>query len=401
MGKKTALKAVKAEPSSPSPVQNKLDAAIWELNTAFAERTDEIRGLFVSWLAGLHLLLLGPPGTAKSLLAECFAQVVAGGSLFRWLLTKFSTPEELFGPVSFSGLKADRFERVTTGKLPEAKVAFLDEIFKANSSILNSLLTALNEGLFFNGSRVVQVPLDICIGASNEYPEDPSLDALYDRFGCKYWVAYVADRDELSRLLTGTFKAPTIRFTEAERDELRAAVCAVPFGQAEADVLLDIKAAVEAEGFCPSDRTWIQVRKLVKAMAVLAGRDKIIPADFRILADALWREHKDRARLVEVIGNASDPYGSRAQSIIDEAKTLLRDLPDLSVLKSGQKTKFAIIDEAGKISTKLTALSKRVSEVADEAGDDNDSVRKASEFIAQSIVKADDVCRDALDHEEV
>src|SRR5262249_8007401 len=126
-----------------------------DLNSAFAEREREIRGLLLALLAREHVLLLGPAGTGKSALANCACAAIHGATFFQWLLTRFSSPEEMFGPVSLDGLKNDRFRRIPTGKLPEAHVAFLDEIFKANSAVLNSLLTALNERAFDNdGGRV-------------------------------------------------------------------------------------------------------------------------------------------------------------------------------------------------------------------------------------------------------
>ena len=402
MTKNTSLKAVEEgiNIGKASVARDKLTRAQDEMSDKFVEREAEIKGLFIAWLAGVHALLLGPPGTAKSLLARTFSDVVAGGSFFQWLLTKFSSPEELFGPVSFSGLKSDKFERVTTGKLPEAEVAFLDEIFKANSSILNALLTALNEGLFFNGTGTTKIPLQLCVGASNELPEDASLDALYDRFLLRFWVNPIADRDALSSLLTGGMSCPTVRISAAEAQELRYLVDAVPFEKADAKLLLDVKAAVEAEGFKPTDRTWVHCVQILKAAAVVEGRDKIIPADYRILADVLWREAKDRAKLAQVIGNSSDPYGSRAQAIADAAKSLLRELPDLSVLDNGQKTKWEVIDEAGKVSQKLTALKEKLDQVILEAGYGNPSLDDALDRVEKAIDVADGIASKAVDHKE-
>src|SRR5689334_13999586 len=116
------------------------------LTSTFPERESVVDGALAAVLAGEHVLLLGPPGTAKSALVRALAQAF-GGRYFERLVTKFSTPEELFGPISLKALEQDQFTRVTTDKLPEADFAFVDEIFKANSAILNSLLTLLNERL--------------------------------------------------------------------------------------------------------------------------------------------------------------------------------------------------------------------------------------------------------------
>src|SRR5205085_7549867 len=151
-----------------------------DLATRFAERKNVIDGAVCAVLAQEHVLLLGPPGTAKSALARAIAQAFSG-VYFERLLTKFSTPEELFGAVSLMALVQDRFARVVTGKLPEAEFAFVDEIFKANSAILNSLLTLVNERVFHNDGSPMRCPLVTMFGASNELPEGKELEALFDR----------------------------------------------------------------------------------------------------------------------------------------------------------------------------------------------------------------------------
>ena len=153
------------------------------LMAQFPERKDVIDGSLAAVLAGEHVLLIGPPGTAKSALVRCLAQVF-GGSYLERLLTKFSTPEELFGPISLKALEQDRFVRVTAGKLPEAEFAFIDEIFKSNSAVLNSLLSIVNERLFHNDSPI-HCPLVSLFGASNELPDGKELEALFDKAGVK------------------------------------------------------------------------------------------------------------------------------------------------------------------------------------------------------------------------
>ena len=149
---------------------NKLEEIRQALNSKFFEREKEVEGILVALLSRQHMLMIGPAGTAKSALSSELAKIIEGTVYFQWLLTKFSTPEEVFGPLSLKGLEQGVYKRITTSKMPEANLVFLDEIFKANSAILNSLLTLINERLFYNNGSPVQVPLMSVIGASNEYP---------------------------------------------------------------------------------------------------------------------------------------------------------------------------------------------------------------------------------------
>ena len=141
-----------------------------ELNEVVVERYDENHGLILALLTKANILFLGAPGVAKSMLVNRLTEHLDKGVIFDTLLTAFSTPEELFGPYSMNKIKEDKYERVITGMLPESDIAFLDEIFKANSSILNALLTVMNERRFRNGTKYLDLPLISLIGASNETP---------------------------------------------------------------------------------------------------------------------------------------------------------------------------------------------------------------------------------------
>src|ERR1043166_4602481 len=181
--------------------QDKLRKIREELQQMFLERAELIDGALAALLSAQHVLIVGPPGTAKSMLADELCRRISGATYFQWLLTKLTTPEELFGAVSLRALEADDYRRVTTHKLPEAHIAFLDEVFKANSSILNAILTLINERRFHNGRDVLDVPLITLFGASNELPEEDELQALYDRFLLRFVVDYIADDFRFLRML--------------------------------------------------------------------------------------------------------------------------------------------------------------------------------------------------------
>ncbi|HEY4222952.1 MAG TPA: AAA family ATPase, partial [Myxococcota bacterium] len=163
------------------PLKPRFDAVRRELEQKFLAKEEIIRLMLVAAVAGEHMVLIGPPGTAKSALIRAFARLM-DARYFEYLLTRFSEPNELFGPVDIQSFRSGSYRRVVTNMLPEAEIVFLDEAFKANSAILNSLLTLLNERRFNNGATVTKVPLISLYAASNEVPSSDNLDAIFDRF---------------------------------------------------------------------------------------------------------------------------------------------------------------------------------------------------------------------------
>ena len=206
-----------ATPTHRSPAataREKFAATRAEMAGALIERDDEIDLVLTALIAKEHVLLVGPPGCAKSLLLDALLRW-AGGSKFAILLTKYTVPEEVVGPVSLAGLKSDRYLRITSGKLPEADFAFLDEVFKASSAILNTLLRILNERTFDAGDGLAKkTPLKLCVGASNEWPSPETgkeLAALFDRFTFRKSVRPILTQAGRKRLLWERDHVPACR----------------------------------------------------------------------------------------------------------------------------------------------------------------------------------------------
>jgi MoxR-like ATPase len=312
--------ASETSPASGAPpdLAGKIRGATAALESGLVERETEVRLLLLAAFCGEHLLLLGPPGTAKSELGRRLSAVCGGASFFERLLTRFSVPEELFGPLSMRGLENDQYVRRTDGYLPTATVAFVDEVFKANSAILNSLLTILNERLFDNGNERVEVPLLCLVGASNELPESEELDALYDRFLLRCAVEQVsaaglgdllamraagaagagadssADSSETKRLESiGAMDQRCLSLTVEDFAGVKQAAeanVAVPPGVV--DLVVDLRDHLQNKCEPP---VYVSDRRLVKAIALLRvaaytnGRAMVSEFDCLLLANILWQ----------------------------------------------------------------------------------------------------------------
>jgi MoxR-like ATPase len=258
-------------PSDPHPVREKFATARKELSSALIERDEEVDLVLTALLANEHVLLVGPPGCAKSLLLDAVMGWM-NARRFSILLTKFTTVEEVMGPVSLTALKADRYRRVTTGRLPEAEVCFIDEIWKASSAILNTLLKVLNERVFENDGEAVRVPLKLCVSASNEWPSPDSgkeLTALLDRFLFRKSVRPIASQAGRQRLLWHRDHTPRLSaaITPVEVEQAHREVNAVPWSKEAKEALETILRELSREGVVPGDRRQFKAVTAVQAFA--------------------------------------------------------------------------------------------------------------------------------------
>jgi MoxR-like ATPase len=271
----TCTDSLPSSPALPSP--ERLRALLDTLGTGLLERDTEVRLALLAALAGEHVLLIGPPGTAKSELARRLHRAFADAPYFERLLTRFSTPEELFGPLSLKALEDDRYERLVDGFLPTAGVAFLDEVFKANSAILNALLTLLNEREFDNGTGRLRTPLVSVVGASNEVPADEALQAFHDRFLVRLPIAPVSDEafEDLLRLPDLPPAPVTQPIDAAERAAIRQTAARVPLGTEAVEALQRLRRTLDEARHGLSDRRWRQLVGLMRTAAATEGRAQV------------------------------------------------------------------------------------------------------------------------------
>jgi MoxR-like ATPase len=262
------------------------------------------------------------------MLAKELCRRLAGRRYFEWLLTKFTTPEELFGPVSLEALERGRYERITSGKLPEAEVVFLDEVFKANSAILNALLTVLNERRFYQGTQVLPVPLEVLLAASNELPDEDELAALYDRFLLRFTVGYIEQDARFAELLRRDTKEaeaagpPAASLSPAELLELQQAATEVRLPDGVVQELVAVRKKLGEEGVVASDRRYRQAVQVLKAAALLAGRDRVAISDLRWLEHMLWSDPEEKIAVRRVLSEIATGLEEEARKLLGHAQEI-------------------------------------------------------------------------------
>ena len=323
------------------------------LDQCFLDKQEIIRLLIISAIAGEHLILVGPPGTAKSALIRLFARLV-DARYFEYLLTRFTEPNELFGPVDMAAFRQGEYRRRVQGMLPEAEIVFLDEVFKANSAILNSLLSLLNERRYANGANVIQCPLLSVFGASNEVPNDDNLQALFDRFLLRVRSTNL-DSYHFHNLVQRGIANEMRQITGAEGD-IRPILSGEELHRVHGayDEVMSLSESflttykglvfqIRSEGISVSDRRVVKLTKLFAASALFDGRSEVCDADFFVLKH-IWNSLDQAEILDEIVTPVVDRYyhehpaerrfvGSVAG--LDELLSELKMIRDL--LTSGQQ----------------------------------------------------------------
>lgn len=356
-----------------------------EMKDELVERGVEIDLILACVIGRVHILMLGEPGVAKSMTADQFLSHVDGATMFSHLLNKQTPPDALVGPISFKAMKEDSFRRVTTQRLPEANLAFIDEIFKSNSVNLNLMLKILNERKFENNGGVVDVPLWSMIAASNELPghDKEELMAFADRIGVRRIVEPVRTDDGVRMILEGqlarnrgeSLSSSHTMLTVEEVEALQGACTEIDVPQRVLDKLVELRNKAEQENLHLSMRRVFEGVKICQATALLSERGEVKAEDLRLFEHILWNDPDELAIAQELTLDFAGTVGkqsARARSSYEEFQKRLSDAQSKMPADASDPPKEVINDLTG-IAAQLTKLNKQVQQdIADAVTEGHD-----------------------------
>ncbi|MFD7389208.1 AAA family ATPase [Streptomyces sp. NPDC059852] len=349
----------------------KLRTIIGELSERFYERDDVVRTLVVTLLAGQHSLMLGPPGTAKSELARDITGRVEGASYWEILLSKFTAPTRMFGPIDVGALARGEYRQVYEGRATTAHVAFIDEIFKCSTAALNETLGYLNERIYHpeNGGEPIRCPLIGAITASNELPDEEDAAAIYDRLLVRIEVGYLTDPSNFAALVRSVVRAPapasaptTIHLSELQ-DAVTRAVPAIEVPDAMVDAVCTLRAALRRKELIASDRRWRQAVSLLQASAYVDGRPEVTETDLPVLTHVLWNSPAERPVVEREVLHLVNPDAKEALDLADTLDELETQL-DAMAGQSREALSDWVIKNAH---NKLAMAGKRLEQLRTEA----------------------------------
>jgi len=363
-----------------------------ELNDLFQERRTAIRGIILATLSRTNILFLGSAGTAKSALTNQWNARISGGRYFSWLLTKFSSPEEILGPPSLTGLKEGKYLRVTKNKLPESTTAFLDEIFKANSSILNSLLTVLNERVFYNDGQ--PFPLDDLVtiaGASNEIPDsDDGLDAFFDRFLLKYYLKPIQEAAHFRKMLLSTSMEAPPKFTVTIEEILEAqkSVTEVKIPEVVINMVIKLRDKLRQDGVSVTDRTFKVALRVLKAETWLNGRTEATTEDMEVFKHICWYKPDQEKTVHSIILQLISPEKNKIMTLYEECQETAK-----SVFKAKEagKKQNALVEANKKIKDARVQIGKLKNDMEAKKQDTKEVEKMDSELEKLTIQMASEV----------
>ena len=368
-----------------------------EMNRGIYEKNTEISLSLLAALAGESVILLGPPGVAKSMVARQLKTAFRDARSFEYLMSRFSTPDEIFGPVSIQKLKtSDTYERAVEGYLPTADVVFLDEIWKAGPAIQNTLLTVINEKIFRNGNREMHLPLKLLVAASNELPaKGEGLEALWDRFVIRIESRPIkleknframlleshADFSRSTRVLGHADFADNadfsnLKITAEEYAEWAEKICKIGVKEKVLDAIsairkslraVNVDEAAERRNIYVSDRRWKNIVRLLRTSAFMQDREEVDICDLLPIYHCLWQEPEERDAIRSIVIRAL--FSPFAEKLVEMKNALAEDIKYHRVRRNPDDGR----DYEGEIETLsdgLTSLERQLGENLFVSSDD-------------------------------
>lgn len=367
------------------------------MNRGIYEKETEISLSLLAALAGESIILLGPPGVAKSMVAKQLKTAFRDAQSFEYLMSRFSTPDEIFGPVSIQKLKtSDTYERAMEGYLPTADVVFLDEIWKAGPAIQNTLLTVINEKIFRNGNREMHLPLKLLVAASNELPaKGEGLEALWDRFVIRIESRPIKLEKNFRAMLLEShadFSGSTgilghadfadnadfsdLKITAEEYAEWAEKICKIGVKEEVLDAIsairkslraVNVDEAAERRNIYVSDRRWKNIVRLLRTSAFMQDREEVDICDLLPIYHCLWQEPEERDAIRNIVIRAL--FSPFADKLVEMKNALAEDIKYHRVRRNPEDGR----DYEGEIenlSDGLTSLEKQLGENLFASADD-------------------------------
>lgn len=369
----------------------KLNALLQHVKHTFIGKDDIVDLLGITLLARENAFLLGPPGTAKSAIVRGLSNGVEDGKNFEYLLTRFTEPNEIFGPFDIRKLKDGDLVTNTEGMMPEASMVFLDEIFNANSAILNSLLMALNEKIFRRGKETKKLPALMFVGASNILPEDEALNALLDRFLIRVKCDYV-NPDLLTEVLLAGWKlennsngtVPTIKSDEIRELQIQCRkVDLSPIRKEYVDLIHSLRNT----GINVSDRRAVKIQNLIAASALICGREEAIISDLWVLK-FIWDTEEQIEVLEGIVNHIIEKEVSEKahpQAVFNKAPNAEEVMKEIQYLSERWDDSTLSFEEQNVIKDKLRYVQTRCDWIRNP--EQKQYIQKEIESLWQKILK--------------
>ncbi|MFN9670756.1 MAG: AAA family ATPase [Pseudanabaena sp.] len=370
---------------TPKSALAKLQQLREELKSVYLDRSEAIDLILVGLLAKMHIFLGGKPGTGKTELAKAVSDAITGTTFFHYLMTKTTVAEEVLGAPDLAELQKGKFVR--EAMLPEAHLALMDEIGKANSIVRNSALGLMNEREFLNGKTKLQSPLITMIGCSNELLDGEEDGAFWDRLSLRYIVYYLGDEDLRTLLLrkTSNIAAPQIAtmLSLAELEQMQTDVKNVTFPAPAIDSLIDLQRELKKENYIVSTRKYVQIVTILKAYTYLQEEAEVSEDSFEILNHVIWNHPKEQTQIRKIIAKVGNPVNIQAQEILAAITEKLSDLGTCPTFGTNKQQDDWATEGSGVLSDMRNMIDRLQSLIAQHPN----RAKKAQQAIAEIEAK--------------